>query len=44
MRKSTIKVGRSAAAGRFASVEKARRQRKTHVVETIKKPKPGKMG
>ena len=39
MAKKTFKVGRSAITGRFTTIKKARRLRKTHIVETIKKPK-----
>lgn len=42
MAKSTTKIGRSAVTGRFTPVAKAQRMRKTHVVETIKKPKARK--
>ena len=42
MARSTYKIGRSAVTGRFTSVTKARRMRKTHVVETMKKPKARK--
>lgn len=42
MSKSTYKVGRSAITGRFTSVSTARNKPKTHVVETVKKPKPRK--
>lgn len=38
MAKSTFRIGRSAVTGRFTSVKVARRRRRTHVVETIKKP------
>lgn len=33
-----FKVGRNADTGRFTTVEKARRNDPTHVVETIKRP------
>ncbi|MFK3725986.1 hypothetical protein ACI2KE_19415 [Pseudomonas monteilii] len=33
------KIGRDADSGRFTTVEKARKNPKTHVVETVKKPK-----
>ncbi|MGI3164217.1 hypothetical protein [Pseudooceanicola sp. 200-1SW] len=42
MAKTTRKVGRSAVTGRFTSVSTARNKPKTHVVETVKKPKSGK--
>lgn len=34
------KIGRSARTGRFTSVSTARSKPNTHVVETIRKPKP----
>jgi len=40
MAKSTREVGRSAITGRFTSVSTARNKPRTHVVETVKKPKP----
>jgi hypothetical protein len=39
MAKATTKIGRSAATGKFTSVKTAQQHPKTHVVETIKKPK-----
>jgi len=39
MSKGTRKIGRNADTGRFTTVKKAQQARKTHVVETIKKPK-----
>jgi len=36
----TRKVGRSAITGRFTTVATARNKPRTHVVETVKKPKP----
>lgn len=42
MAKSTFKVGRNAGTGRFTTVAKAQKYAKTHVVETMKKPKPSK--
>jgi hypothetical protein len=38
MAKKTIKVGRNASTGKFTTVKKAQQLKKTHVVETIKKP------
>jgi len=38
-RNSTSKIGRSAITGKFMPVAKAKRQSRTSVVETIKKPK-----
>ncbi|WP_256584062.1 hypothetical protein [Pseudomonas sp. SDI] len=34
---SARKIGRDAETGRFTSVEKARQQPKTHIIETVKK-------
>lgn len=42
MSKRTRKVGRSAITGRFVPVSTARRKPRTHVVETVKNPKPRK--
>ncbi|SNY38746.1 hypothetical protein SAMN06297129_0479 [Pseudooceanicola antarcticus] len=42
MAKSTRKIGRSAVTGRFTPVSTARNKPSTHVVETVKKPKPRK--
>lgn len=42
MPKSTRKIGRSAKTGRFVPVKTARRKPDTHVVESVKKPKPCK--
>lgn len=42
MAKSTRKVGRSAITGRFTKVSTARNKSRTHVVETVKNPKPKK--
>jgi hypothetical protein len=39
---ATVKIGRNASSGQFTSVQKAKQQPKTHVVETIKKPVPAK--
>jgi hypothetical protein len=39
MAKATRKIGRNAGNGRFTTVKKAQQAPKTHVVETIKKPK-----
>lgn len=36
---STTKIGRNAGSGRFTTVKKATQNPKTHVVETVKKPK-----
>jgi hypothetical protein len=38
----TRKIGRSARTGKFMPVEKAKEQKNTSVVETIKVPKPKK--
>ena len=38
----TFKVGRSAVTGRFTTVRKARRCKRTHVVQTIKVPARGR--
>lgn len=38
-KKSTMKIGRNAGTGKFTTVKKAQGAPKTHVVETIKKPK-----
>lgn len=35
----TRKIGRSAITGKFTTVAKARRLRRTHVVETVRQPK-----
>ena len=35
----TRKIGRSAITGKFMTVKKAQKQKRTSVVETIKKPK-----
>ena len=34
-----MKIGRNAGTGRFTTVKKAQVNKKTHVVETIKRPK-----
>jgi hypothetical protein len=39
---SQQKIGRSAVTGKFMPVEKAKKQSRTSVVETIKKPKKKK--
>jgi hypothetical protein len=39
MAKATRKIGRNAGNGQFTTVKKAQQAPKTHVVETIKKPK-----
>lgn len=39
MSKGTRKIGRSAVDGRFVPVKKAIAAPKTHVVETVKKPR-----
>jgi hypothetical protein len=41
MTMATSKIGRSAVSGRFTSVKTAESRPRTHVVETIKKPKKG---
>lgn len=33
----TYKIGRSAKTGRFTTLKKARKKKRTHVVETIKR-------
>lgn len=37
--RATMKIGRNAGTGRFTTVKKAQVNKKTHVVETIKRPK-----
>ena len=39
MAKATRKIGRDAGSGKFTTVKVAQQHPKTHVVETIKKPK-----
>ena len=39
MAKATRKIGRDAGSGQFTTVKEAQEHPKTHVVETIKKPK-----
>jgi len=39
MAKGTGKIGRSAITGRFTTVATAKRKPRTHVIETVKKPK-----
>jgi hypothetical protein len=34
------KIGRNAGTGKFTTVQRAKQQPKTHVVETIKRPSP----
>ncbi len=37
MARKTFKVGRSAKTGRFTTVRKAKTQKSTHIVETMKR-------
>lgn len=39
MAKKTFKIGRNAETGRFTTVKKAQRCKKTHIVENVKKSK-----
>ena len=41
-KKKTMKIGRDAGTGEFIPVSKARKRKKTAVVETIKRGKRGK--